>query len=113
MLDYSEIKQKQSIKKQFILDEIKKRRERLYKKEEAIANLTYEKMLIWQDIVNVIREDLRNSGWNLFEYIRPGILREAWIYANHCNDTDWWENEEDKEDCRLSFDFVNSTIKKN
>lgn len=74
-LDYSKLSQmnfgvpvdkQEEAQKQFVLSEINFRVEKTRMKQAEIDNLSYEKTLITEDIINIIRKDLTDSRNNLF-----------------------------------------------
>lgn len=65
----------------YALSEINKRVGKANKKQEEIDNLIYEKELIIGDVINLIREDISQSYYNIFSFVRiRNLLWEAWDY---------------------------------
>ena len=121
MLDYSKFdniwgfsyEDREASKDKYVLDELKKRQEKLKDKDEAIANLQYERNLVMGDILSVIRYDLAQSGINLFRYLDEGnMFWEAWRYCNHHKDKDFeaYKDKEVKKKEKQSYEFVMSQI---
>ena len=104
---------REKAKDQYVLDELTKRREKLKAKEESIENLQYERNLVLNDILTVIREDLNQSGYNMFRYLNEGdLFWEAWRYGNHHKDKDFepYQDKEVKKKEKQSFEFVTHQI---
>ena len=105
------IEAKEAAKNQYILDEIKRRQTRLKEKDDAIAELKYERDLISQDIVSTIREDLNYSCINLFNFLNLGdMFFHAWRYANNHNDVTFYTDEKVKEEEKQSYEFISQVI---
>ncbi len=99
------------LKSNYIVNEIKKRQEKLAAKEEMIANLQYEKDLILNDIIEVIKQDLAISG----HYILRGfnaetMLEKAWRYCCHKNEPEYYQTEEAREEDKNCYNYILITI---
>ena len=101
-------------KSQYVMDELKKRQERLAAKEEAIRNLNYEKDLIISDICGVIAQDLPLSGHYVFRGLSAGtLLEKAWSYCNYKDKVGYYEKEEAKDEDKGAYQFACLTIERN
>lgn len=106
----------------YALKETDKRIEKANKKQEEIDNLTYEKGLILQNALDVIREDINQSYYNIFRYLN---IRETlwltWKYAHFKKENRLEDIEKDYKkdkkynkplkDYKVAFDFVVDTVK--
>ena len=106
---------REAAKDQYVLDEIQKRQEKLKDKDDAIANLQYERALISRDLISTICEDLDQSGFNIFRYFNSNeMFWEAWRYGNHHKDKDFeaYKDKEVKKKEKQSYEFVCSQIER-
>lgn len=118
MSDYQDtMKQKAS----FVVQSIKNRIELQSKKQEQIDNLTYEKNLIVNDIVELIKEDLTDSAYNIFFGILiADAMHRAWNYHRALSENkldtlsykDYNDKEVTVEDFEISYNFVLNEIKR-
>ncbi len=119
MLDYKKIEHLrcyggyetyQDVTKAYILAEFEKRTDRLKEKEKALEEIAYEKYLVENDIVNVIKEDVGMSSINLFNGFTPKLLHNAYLHGNgHKYDED---TEQDLKDRENSFNYVDLLIRR-
>lgn len=100
-------------KSQYVVNELKKRQERLAAKEEVIANLNYEKDLIICDICGVIAQDLSLSGYYLLRgFDASSLLEKAWRYNSFKDKIGYYEKEESKEEDKGAYQFIRMLIEK-
>lgn len=118
----SDYESEENAKAKYALDETKKRIEKANKKQEEINNLAYEKGLIITDVLNIIKEDINQSYYNIFRYLNVNdLLWEAWKYSSFKNKGALSEieksHEESPECCKslkdfeTSYDFVLKIVK--
>ena len=125
MLDYSEVvnrylhsaEEKQKAEKQFVIDKIKLRQDRLTNKRKQIEELQYEEQLILGNLIATINQDLRNSAWNLFRYFEPGIFWKAWRWNQHKDsvDKDFADKDIDEQEYnsyKSAFGYTKDTIQR-
>ena len=74
--------------KQELLDKIKKVQDRLNNKDKAIEELQYERNLIFDDLCNIISNDLRNSVFNIFRGFTSDICWKAWRWCHYKDNVD-------------------------
>lgn len=89
-----------------IINELDRRKERIKLKEAAIEELKYEKDLIFNDMLSIIRNDLANSASNVFRGFDSDLYRKAWKYF-------WYKDnlsDSEKETYKGIFDFMLSII---
>lgn len=91
---------KASYIKSCIDDRLKKYKE----KKELIDTLTYENVLIKEDIIGCIREDLEESSYNIFMGLSEALTK-AWIYFHHKE-----ENKEFKGIFELVLDYIKRNL---
>ena len=95
----------------FIMDFLKKRLEKLRQKQEVIDELTYEKKLLENDALSIIKDDLANSRFNIFRMTnKTDLLWRAWRYFN-CK-KDGTLSELGNDDFESAFDFVKEVVEK-
>lgn len=100
-------------KSQYVVNELKKRQERLAAKEEVITNLNYEKDLIISDICGVIAQDLSLSGYYLLRgFDASSLLEKAWRYNSFKDKIGYYEKEENKEEDKGAYQFIRMLIEK-
>lgn len=104
------IRAREECKSLLVKNALDNRMEKHKVKLEAINNLIYEKNLIEEDICNVIREDLAGCSYNLFRFFNASLLSDAWRYSRFKNE---FEDEEEKNKCKNSYEFVITQIKRN
>lgn len=104
IMGYSDIGWKDYIKEQLDL-----RIERFKNKQHEINELTYEKELIENDIIDIIKTNVHSSKCSLFWGLRDSIFTDTWRYFWHKDDNEW--NEEDKTKCKTSYEYVIRTLK--
>lgn len=103
--------------KSYIQSEIDKRVKKLRNKEEEIDNLKYERDLVENNIVELIRDDLKLSGAiNLFAFYdnELNLFETAAKYGNYTKNTakkDYFKSKEEQKDCEQSFNFIDATIR--
>ena len=73
-------------KADFVVSEINKRLEREANKQKQIEELAYEKSLITNDLINIIKQDLHYSKFNLFYGLKSEIFSKTWNYFWHKKD---------------------------
>ena len=109
--DFCEVDQ---LKSDYVAKEIKKRQEKLAAKEDAIANLQYEKDLILNDIVEVIKQDLSISGYYILRGFNAGtLLEKAWKYCWHKDEPEYYQTEEAREEDKNCYNYILTTISRN
>ena len=74
--------------KQELFDKIKKVQDRLNNKDKAIEELQYERNLIFDNLCNIISNDLRNSVFNIFRGFTSDLCWKAWRWCHYKNDID-------------------------
>lgn len=95
--------------KNYVKAELNLRVERFKNKQHEINELTYEKELIEDDIIDVIKTNVHNSKCGLFWGIRDSIFTDTHRYFWHKDDNKW--SEEDKEKYKTSYEYVIETLK--
>lgn len=73
----------EAAKKQALLDKIDLVKTRIANKDKAIEELQYERKLVFNDLCNIISEELRMSAFNIFMGFGPDIFRKAWRWNQH------------------------------
>ena len=111
-MPYKNYEDMEGEKAKYVLDEIKLRLERKNQKDKLIEELNYEKDLITQNIISIIRNDLAYTKYNLFAGYNREMFSKAWRYINFKKDKDDIDKET-KKDFKKSFDFVANTIMEN
>lgn len=124
MLDYSKfdnsigffnLEEREEARNKYILEEINKRQQKLKNKEDEIDNLQYERNLVLNDLLSVIRTDISHSGLNLFRYLDEGdLFYESWRYANNHKNKDFepYKDNAVKKKEKQSYGFVTSQIER-
>lgn len=74
--------------KQELLDRLKKVKDRLDSKDKAIEELQYERDLIFDNLCNIISNDLRNSVFNIFRGFTSDICWKAWRWYHYKDNVD-------------------------
>ncbi len=95
----------ESAKSEYVVNSILNRREKLAKKQMEINDLVYEKFLIENDIVEIVKNDLSYCSYNIFNYFNGDLLFKAWKYTT-------LKEEEKDEDEKTCYEFALSRIKK-
>ena len=72
--------EREKLKNAHILNELKIRQERVKAKEKAIAELQYERDLIFNDILTVFKNDIAYSDMNIFNGLKADFLWRAWRF---------------------------------
>lgn len=72
--------EREKLKNTHILNELSIRQERVKAKEKAIAELQYERDLIFNDILAVFKRDIAYSNMNIFNGLKIGFLHRAWLF---------------------------------
>ena len=70
----------EKLKNAHILNELSIRQERVKAKEKAIAELQYERDLIFNDVLAVFKNDIAYSEMNIFRGLQTDFLRRAWLF---------------------------------
>lgn len=104
-----EMLNEEKAKAKSVLDGIYERIDKASKKTELINNLVYERTLITNDVLKMIKEDLSYSSYNLFMGIVDSGLHGCWVYYNYKGTYE--DKEKEKED-EQSFNFVFNRVKK-
>lgn len=106
-------------KAEYALSEVKLRLEKAENKQKEIDNLTYEKSLIMSNAVDIIKEDISESHYNIFRFLNMGdCLHKAWKYSYLKNEgrlvelPEESENDESRDDYQRDYDFVVTMIKR-
>jgi hypothetical protein len=72
--------EREKLKNAHILNELSIRQERVKAKEKAIAELQYERDLIFNDVLAVFKNDIVYSEMNIFRGLQTDFLRRAWLF---------------------------------
>lgn len=95
--------------KDYIKEQLNLRVERLKNKQHEINELMYEKELVEDDIIDVIKTNAHNSKCGLFWGVRDSIFTDACQYFWHRNDVDFDEQEKDR--LKTPYEYVINTLK--
>lgn len=98
---------KRQLETKNMLDKINYRQGLINEKDKIIKNLNYEKELITDDIVNLIK-NLTSSEMALCWGANNRLYRDVWYYYHHINEI---EDEENKKKLKNSYDLVLMQIK--
>ena len=71
-----------------LLEKIERTKKRMEAKDTAIEELKYERDLIFNNLCNIISEELRLSPFNIFMGFTSDIFWKAWRWANHKDTVD-------------------------
>jgi hypothetical protein len=72
--------EREKLKNAHILNELSIRQERVKAKEKAIAELQYERDLIFNDVLAVFKKDIAYSEMNIFRGLKTDFLHRAWLF---------------------------------
>ena len=73
--------EREALKATYILEELKSRQDYIKKKDAAIAEMQYERKLVFRDMLSVIRQDIASSSLNIFCGFNSEFLHKAWRYG--------------------------------
>lgn len=112
---FKQMEEVDKLKAEITLKAIKETIDKVNKKQELIDELDYEKDLILQDAIKRVRENLRDSYYNIFRYMNGDIFSKAWRYMLHKKNGTLEslkkQDEEGFKDDETTFGFVTRTIK--
>lgn len=94
---------------EYIKEQLNLRLERFKEKQHKINDLNYEKELIEDDIIDIIKVNLHYSQCTVFQGLQDKVFNDAWTYFWHKNDNEW--SEENKIKLKTSFEYVTETLK--
>lgn len=95
--------------KEYVKEQLDLRIDRFKNKQHKINELTYEKELIENDIIDIIKTTVHSSKCGLFWGMRDSIFTDTWRYFWHKDDNEW--SEEDKTKFKTSYEYVIRTLK--
>lgn len=113
---YYSVDNREELISNYILNSIKSRTEKQAQKQVEIDNLTYEKGLIVDDIIKIIKEDLANCSYNIFRYFNiDDTMWRAWRYFNLKKEKKLKELEPSEglteTDYKNALDFIETQVK--
>lgn len=109
--------QREYLKASYVKNSIETRQTKLREKEDAIANLQYERDLIVDNLVNITKEDLQYSAFNIFRFYNPDFYYKVWTHSRflNSNKADFYKDcdEDTKQTNKTCYECALELIKNN
>lgn len=103
----SQQEKNEKLKAEIVLEKIKIRQQRKNDKIKKIEELNYEKDLIVDDIINIVKKELNCSKYNLFTGFFSDTFHNIWRYFHYKEEI----KKREIEQIETVFNYVTSQIK--